>query len=210
MRPSLPPTISHGEHQARRNDAHSSLCSTHVLLRRPQVCETALNHDALASFTLTFIGEGNLFRALQGKLGGFRDCRVDVETSLTFLRYVRDAGHPLYAGLDIPDVQAFGEELTGLSQSASAAARLREDPLLRAIETKMENGRSGASLLINPSGTSSSTASQVDALIGMLRRAKGSDKETFTRAASRGRLRSNVKPPACWCLLVPYMPLARS
>ena len=96
-----------------------------------------------------------------------------METSLTFLRYVRDAGHPLYAGLQIPDIETFGAELTGLSRSASEAASLREDPLLRATETKLESSRNGASLLVSPSGTSYNTATQVGALVGTRRRAKG-------------------------------------
>ena len=43
-----------------------------------------------------------------------------------------------------------------------------------------------------------------------LRLAKGSAKYEFHARGLARRLRSNVKPPACLCLLVPYMPLARN
>ena len=56
------------------------------------VCRTALNHTALEFFTLTFIGDSNVFRVLQQRTGGFRECEVDVARSLGFLRYNRDAG----------------------------------------------------------------------------------------------------------------------
>ena len=117
----------------------------------------AVNMGCLAAFTVTFIGRGTAFRALQS-IGGSKYSRVDPEQSLRWLVWTKEAGHPLYQAVDIPHLDTISHKLYSIQQRATVAMMHHDDAILQIAEQRLENQDDGESALMAPNGNFSHDA----------------------------------------------------
>jgi len=77
----------------------------------------SLNQGCLDAFSMTFIGEGSLFRLMKENCD-ISAHKVDPLLSFEMLHYFKGAGHPQYASVVIPPIAVFAPELQALSDRA--------------------------------------------------------------------------------------------
>jgi hypothetical protein len=106
----------------------------------------AINEGCTEGISLTFIGEGSAYRLLKEQ-GTLRAVDVDPVESIRFLRYVQEAGHPMYQGLKIPTENECSLALHRIRDTVLDAADVRDDAVAVASEIRMQNDQDGASLV---------------------------------------------------------------
>ena len=74
---------------------------------------------------------------------------VNTELSFHVLMYLKNAGHPLYAAIILPEFEQFSKDITALSNKAFDSIIVNDDAVTLIMENRMENQENGLSGLFN-------------------------------------------------------------
>ena len=106
-----------------------------------------VNEGCLEAFTMLFIGTGAGLLTLKER--GIKQVRMRADLSLGLLHYLKEAMHPQYKALQLPDIDVLGKQLDDISSRAIDAIMVTDDPTVHAAEHRLEGQGDGASLLLS-------------------------------------------------------------
>ena len=96
-----------------------------------------LNQNFLNDFTMTFIGNSNIFRLMK-KSNKITAQTVDSELSYNILYHIKGSGHPLYKKIDIPKFEDFTIHIQSLSKRAINNFIISDDAVTRVMESQIK------------------------------------------------------------------------
>ena len=76
-----------------------------------------LNKKCLENFTMIFIGDNNMLKVVRSA-NKITAHTVSTELSFHVLMYLKNAGHPLYTAIILPEFEQFSKDITALSNKA--------------------------------------------------------------------------------------------
>ena len=126
-----------------------------------------LNEKCLDAFTMTFIGDAELFHLMKTE-NKITEHTVNAELSYHILYYLKGAGHPLYKEIEMPSLEEFTRHINSLSKKALDNVIIGSDALPQIWEMRMENKESGSSGLFTTYGDSSSNKECLQGIAHMI------------------------------------------
>ena len=135
-----------------------------------------LNEKSLDAFTMTFIGDAELFHLMKTE-NKITAHTVNAELSYHILYYLKDAGHPLYKRITIPNLEDFTRRINSLSEKALDNVIIGSDAISQVMEMGMKNQESGNSGLFNTYGDSSSNKERLKKIAHMTSKGTSQDEE---------------------------------
>ena len=106
------------------------------------------NEMTAGNFQIVFVGKGHL-RDLARRSGFGGACRIDAERTRAWLLWLKAAGHPDYAHVEIPEVQSIQGKLDDLVTKVESALVDDDSGTLSMVEKALPKNEDGASVMLD-------------------------------------------------------------
>ena len=130
-----------------------------------------INKGCLQNFTMSFIGDEKMFK-LMSSTNKITHHRVDCELSFKLLNYLKNAGHPLYAKIVLPELSVFSNDLNNLSKTAFDNIIINDEAVTQIMENKMENQEEGFSGLFSSTISSETNEDTLNGIYEMVNKSR--------------------------------------
>ena len=98
--------------------------------------------------------------------------RVYSELSYQVLNYLKNAGHPLYAKIDLPELPVFSKDLNNLSKKVFENIITNDEAITQIMENRMENQEEGFPGLFSSTNSSKTNEETLNGIYEMVNKSK--------------------------------------